>query len=198
VNREFDDSWDQPQSAVEETGIDFETDMVTVRVGIDSDPEGSPNPSLEEAGPEDDPAWSIASADVDNVLDELVDLVNGRDLDGLGEVLSPDATADFLGATSGESIIDGLSEMVLRNPTLIVTRGELGPDPVVAVWLFDEEAHGYDLIGYFSVELTENDDRLIQRMEYIEELPDSGRLTVETPDRVDLPEWDDWSINEEG
>jgi hypothetical protein len=200
MNREELDGWWEGTGAdrEEETGLDFEADMVTLREEIDADPEGAPNPSLEETGPGDEPGWMIDSADLDNVLDELADLVNARDLDGCTEMLAPDAVSDFLGGTSAATLVDGLGEMLLRNPSLILTRGETGAEPILAAWIFDSEEDGYDLVGYFTVELTETEDRLIQQLEYVDEIIDPDRLTVEVPEHTDLPEWDDWSTYAEG
>jgi hypothetical protein len=200
MNREELDGWWEGTGAdrEEETGLDFEADMVSLREGIDAEPEGAPNPSLEETGPGDEPGWMIDSADLDNVLDELADLVNARDLDGCTEMLAPDVVSDFLGGTSAATLVDGLGEMLLRNPSLILTRGETGAEPILAAWLFDSEEDGYDLVGYFTVELTESEDRLIQQLEYVDEILDPDRLTVEVPEHTDLPEWDDWSTYAEG
>jgi hypothetical protein len=200
MNREELDGWWEGTGAdrEEETGLDFEADMVSLREGIDAEPEGAPNPSLEETGPGDEPGWMIDSADLDNVLDELADLVNARDLDGCTEMLAPDAVSDFLGGTSAATLVDGLGEMLLRNPSLILTRGETGAEPILAAWLFDSEEDGYDLVGYFTVELTETEDRLIQQLEYVDEIIDPDQLTVEVPEHTDLPEWDDWSTYAEG
>jgi hypothetical protein len=113
-------------------------------------------------------------------------------------MLAPDAVSDFLGGTSAATLVDGLGEMLLRNPSLILTRGETGAEPILAAWIFDSEEDGYDLVGYFTVELTETEDRLIQQLEYVDEIIDPDRLTVEVPEHTDLPEWDDWSTYAEG
>jgi hypothetical protein len=200
MNREELDGWWEGTGAYreEETGLDFEADMVSLRDGIDSDPEGAPNPSLEETGPGDEPGGMIDRADLDNVLDELADLVNARDLDGCTELLAPDAASEFLGGNSAATLVDGLGEMLLRNPSLILTRGETGTEPILAAWLFDSEEDGYDLVGYFTAELTETEERLIQQLEYVDEILDPDRLTVEVPEHTDLLEWDDWSTYAEG
>jgi hypothetical protein len=110
--------------------------------------------------------------------------------------LAPDAEATFLGESSREGLVDGFSDLFLRNPTFLVTRGDLGVEPIVGVWTFDFEADRFDLIGYMALEMSESDDGLLGRISYVDdvdELAGSDDLVVESPDRSELPEWEDWS-----
>lgn len=176
---------DEPVSVPDEDPmIDFDTDPIDVRGEADQ-----PNSDLEI----DEPGRRIANADLDNTLDEFVDVLNGRNLDSLSDLLAPDAEASFLGESSRAGVVDGLNDLILRYPTLLVTRGDIGPDPIVAVWLFDREADRFDPFGYFTLQTADSDEGLIQRVVYGEELPDNEDVVVETPDRSDLPEWEDWS-----
>jgi hypothetical protein len=122
------------------------------------------------------PEISHQMTEIDNTLDELVDLVNGRDLDGLNELLAADAEAGFLGGSSRDDVVDGFNDLFLRYPTLIVTRGDLGSDPIAAVWIFDREADRFDPFGYMTFETSDDAEGLIQRIEHIDELPDSADL----------------------
>jgi hypothetical protein len=140
-----------------------------------------------------DESRRIGNAELDSTIDELVDVLNGRDLDGLAELLAPDAEAGLLGESSRDGVVDGFNDLFLRYPTLLVTRGEVGPDPIVAVWIFDREAARFDAFGYMTFESSDDQAGLIQRVEYIDELPDSEDLVVEVPERSELPEWEDWS-----
>ncbi|HEX6301348.1 MAG TPA: hypothetical protein VF148_12845 [Acidimicrobiia bacterium] len=184
---EYEATDDQPQAASEqEPDIDYDTDQIDVR---DETEQGEP---LDGVAP-DVEARMIDNADLDNVLDEFVDLVNGRDLDGLSDLLASDAEADFLGETSREGVVDGFSDLFMRNPTLLMTRGDLGPEPIVAVWAFDFEGDRFDLSGYMTLDIGDSEDALIVRISYVDELSDTEDLVVETPDRSELPEWEDWS-----
>jgi hypothetical protein len=181
----FPSEGDEPVSVPDEDPmIDFDTDPIDVRSEADQ-----PNSDL--GG--DEPGRRIANADLDNTLDEFVDVLNGRNLDSLSDLLAPDAEASFLGESSRAGVVDGLNDLILRYPTLLVTRGDIGLDPIVAVWLFDREADRFDPFGYFTLQTTESGEGLIQRVVYGEELPDNEDVVVETPDRSDLPEWEDWS-----
>jgi hypothetical protein len=187
---ELDPGGAEPSAVNEqEPVIDFDEDQVDIRDGAEErePPEG--------VGP-DDEAQRIDNAVIDNVLDEFVELVNARDMEGLGELLASDAEAIFLGESSREGLVDGFSDLFLRNPTFLVTRGDLGVDPIVGVWTFDFEADRFDLIGYMVLEMSESDDGLLGRISYIDdvdELTGSDDLVVESPDRSELPEWEDWS-----
>lgn len=141
----------------------------------------------------DDPTRRIDNAVLDNILDEFVDVFNGRDLDGLSELLAADAEAGFLGESSRPGVVDGFNDLFLRYPTLLVTRGESGSDPIVAVWIFDREADLFDPFGYMTFETSDNKEALVERIGYIDEFFDSEDLVVEVPERSELGEWEDWS-----
>lgn len=188
---DYDDTDDQPPATTEpEPDIDYDTDQIEVRnEPEEGDPLGGTPPDVE--------AQIIDNVDLDNVLDEFVELVNGRDLDGLSDLLASDAEADFLSETSREGVVDGFSDLFLRNPTLLLTRGDLGPEPIVAVWAFDFEGDRFDLSGYMTLDIGDSEDALILRISYVDELADTDDLVVESPDRSELPEWEDWSALDE-
>lgn len=175
-----------PRAREEEPVIDFESDGVDVRG------EAEANHSASDFLP-DDPIRRIDNAELDNILDEFVDVLNGRDPDGLSELLAADVETGFLGESSRDGVVDGFNDLFLRYPTLMVTRGEIGSDPIVAVWIFDREADLFDPFGYMTLETSDDEEALIQRIDYIDELPDSEDVVVEVPERSELGEWEDWS-----
>jgi hypothetical protein len=177
---------ESPGATEEEPVIDFESDGIDVRGEAEANHSSSDFFS-------DDQTRRIDNAELDNILDEVVDVLNGRDLDGLSELLASDAEAGFLGGSSRDGVVNGFNGLFLRYPTLLVTRGESGSDPIVAVWIFDREADRFDPFGYMTFETSDNEEGLLQRIEYIDELPDSEDLVVETPERSELGEWEDWS-----
>jgi hypothetical protein len=177
---------ESPRATEEEPVMDFESD------GIDVRGEAEANLSLSDFF-SDDQTRRIDNAELDRTIDEFVDVLNGRDLDGLSELLASDAEAGFLGGSSRDGVVDGFNALFLRYPTLLVTRGESGSDPIVAVWIFDRAADRFDPFGYMTFETSDNEEGLIQRVDYIDELPDSEDLVVEVPERSELPEWEDWS-----
>ena len=184
---DYDTTGDEPQATSEpKPDIDYDTDQIDVR------DEREKNELPEAIAPEVE-ARLIDNADLDNVLDEFVDLLNGRDLDGLSDLLASGAEADFLGETSRDGVVDGFSNLYLRNPTLLATRGDLGSEPIVALWTLDFEQDRFDLSGYMTLDLRDSGDAVILRISYIEELSDTEDLVVESPDRSELPEWEDWS-----
>lgn len=145
----------------------------------------------------DEPARRIENAALDDALDEFVERVNARDLDGLGDLLASDVEAPFLQEVSRAGAVAGLNDLILRHPTLTLTRGDRGSDPMVAAWLFDSDQDRYDLVGYFSFELTGTEEALIQRLDYVEEFSDSDEMVVERPEKTELAEWEDWSNQDE-
>lgn len=175
-----------PRAREEEPVIDFESDGIDVRGEAGADHSAS-DFFL------DDPIRRIDNAELDNILDEFVDVLNGRDLDGLSELLAADAEAGFLGELTRDGVVDGFNDLFLRYPTLLVTRGESGSDPIVAVWIFDREADLFDPFGYMTFETSDNKETLIQRIDYIDEFSDFEDVVVEVPERSELGEWEDWS-----
>lgn len=184
--REFDPDDETVATDEADPVVDFEEDPIEISDSNESeDTETDIHP--------DDPEHLIENAELDNALDEFVDIVNGRDLEGLGELLAADVRADFLGEVSRDGVVDGFNDLFLRNPTLLVTRADLGSEPLAAVWTFDVEADRFDPMGYMSLEMSEDDSGSILRIEYVDELGDTEDLVVESPERSDLPEWDEWT-----
>jgi hypothetical protein len=178
---------DQEPEPEEVLGID-ESDPIDLREDLDTE---------ESSDESDETLATIDYAVFDNVLDEFVDMFNARDLDGLGELLATDAEAGFLGESSGTGVIEGVNDLFLRYPTLLATRGDLGPEPIVLVWIFDQDLDRFDPLGYLTLDVSDAGEGQIRRVEYVDEVPDSEDLVVETPERADLPEWGDWSALDE-
>lgn len=194
---DLDTEWERPEPAEEEEMVlEIGDEMVSARDEDDSDTEWPAGSASEEGFTIDGATSRIASAGLDDLLDEFVELVNARDLDGLTEVLAPDVTAEFLDSTSRFGVIEGLNELVLRNSTLMATRGDLGSEPIAALWIFDQEKAGYDLVGYLTFEMTDSNE-LIQRLDYVEELSGLEDLVIETPESLEVPEWEVWSAYDE-
>lgn len=180
-----------PTTPEPEQTIDYDTDQVGVR------DESAEAETLDDGDPGDE-ARLLDNADLDNVLDEFVDMLNGRDLDGLSDLMAPDAESDFLGGTSRESVVDGLNDLFLRNPNLLATRGDLGSEPIVALWVCDFEGDRFDLSGYATLDVDDSEDALITGITFVDDISETEDLVVETPDRAELPEWEDWTELDDG
>ncbi len=187
----YDDRYDPldeetPEKSDADQNLDYDVDLVDVRGEEDTD------------GPIEDEPWEdqesrIENADLDNATDEFVDVVNGRDLDGLSDLLAPDVVAEFLGGMSQGEVVDGFGDLFMRYPTLLTTRADLGSEPIIALWTFDHEADHFDQFGFLFFEMSEDTGGLIGRITYADEVSDTDELVIETPDRGDLPEWEEWS-----
>ncbi len=141
------------------------------------------------------PSYAV---DRDNSLVGFVETFNARDWEGVSDLLAEDVTSDFFQATTAEDLIEGMIDLMLRYPTLVVTRGDLGHDPVAAAWLLDQELERYGLVGYFRIELDEGDEPLIANLEYIEEVPDTPDAVFESPEGTEIDEWENWNLAESG
>lgn len=171
-------------------GFDLEEDQLEVTEMVESEDES-------DESFVDDADRTIENADLDNALDEFIEVVNGRDMDGLGELLAADAEAVFLDEYSGDGVVSGFNDLLMRNPTTVLTRADYGSEPIAALWAYDRESDGFDPFGYLIFELTESDEGLIQRVEYVEDMGNPDDLVVEVPERSELPEWWDWSAFDE-
>lgn len=185
------DEEQHPTTPETEQAIDYDTDQVDVR------DEAAETEPLDDGDPGDE-ARLIDNAELDNLLDEFVDMVNGRDLDGLSDLMASDAQSDFLGATSRETVVDGLNDLFLRNSNLLATRGDRGSEPIVALWVFDFEGDRFDWSGYVTLDVDDSEDALITGITFVDDISETDDLVVETPDRAELPEWEDWTELDEG
>lgn len=157
--------------------------------------EGETDPPF--ASMSDDPGHRIAAVEIDNALDEFIEAVNARDLELLAELMAPDVEADLVGASSRDDALEGFNDLILRNPTLLLSRGDLGPAPIAVAWVFDLDSDDFRALGYVAVDLDDSEESLIQRIVYVDELPDTDELVMETPERDDLSEWVEWVEQDE-
>lgn len=178
----------RPESEMDLAGLhEFEPDADAEDLDEDA-------PSAwEESAPESDP--DLDGSELDNALVEFVDLFNARDLDDLAEMLADEIEAGFLGEDSRDGVVEGLNDLLLRYPSLVLTRGDLGQQPIAVAWVFDPDDDRYDTMGYFTLALNPSD--LVAEIDYLDELPESEDLVVEEPEQVELPEWEEWSAYDE-
>lgn len=134
----------------------------------------------------------------ESVLDEFVELFNARDWDAIAEFISEDVTSERLGAASRTEVLHALAQLDVTYPGLLATRGEYGNEPVVVAWLPDFETRDWAPMGYFSFSFTDDDEPLIEHIEYEDVPTEDELLLAEEPDADDLPEWFDWTAYEEG
>jgi len=128
---------------------------------------------------------------VDNASDEFVDLFNARDLDGIADLVTAEVASDLFDGTGVESAVNGIAGLMRRYPQLIATRGEDGNQPIVALWIPDEQSQ-YRLMGYLEMS---TEEELIDRITYVD-TPGTD-LLVEEPDADEMAEWQDWDTGEE-
>ncbi len=102
----------------------------------------------------------------DDLVNQLVAAINARDVEGIDELTDVDLDAPFLpeGDTPGYRFLD----LFLRSPWTVVSRAEVGQDPVAAVWTAGPEG-GQVLAGYLEVDTS---DSHITGLRYIEEIPE--------------------------
>jgi len=134
----------------------------------------------------DDAADAVADAADENASDEFVDLFNARDLDGIADLVTSDVTSDLFDGAGVDSAVEGLAGLLRRYPQVIATRGEDGNQPIVALWIPDEQDR-YGLMGYLELS---TEEELVERISYVD-TPGSD-LLVEEPDADEMDEWQDW------
>lgn len=184
------EDWDdEPTFDESPAAVDFEVDPLLIQ---SSETDGS-DPDTTEL---DTPGDAVPDPVLDNALVEFVDRVNARDFDGLGELLADEVESAFLGGFSRAAVLEGLEDLLFRHPDLAVTRGDLGPTPVAASWILDSDTGHYRLAGFFTLELADDTDGLVGRLDYVDEPPEEG-LVVEVPEDSERQEWEDWSAHDE-
>jgi hypothetical protein len=135
----------------------------------------------------------------ENAVDELVDYFNARDFESVGALLDPDVSSAWLEVSGRDGMVVALTEVALRNPGLVLTRGELGDEPVAVAWVPGEE-HGYQRMGYLTFSYSDGDaDAPIEHIDYDDSAP-PAELLAEEPDPDDMAEgteWREWEAGEE-
>lgn len=140
---------------------------------------------VDEGGVDHAVMYPPDDSETENMVDEFVECFNARDLDGLRALLSPDVQLEALSAAGVDAAVEALGDLFFREPSIMLTRGEIENEPIAAVWQPGEGR--YVGVGYLSFLLTEVDGRLIERIEYVDEIDES---LVEAPDSSEISEWE--------
>lgn len=110
----------------------------------------------------------------EDLVTAFVDAFNAHNLDVLTELLADDAALHGI-VEDADTTVGVLQELQSRSPWMTLARGEVGLDPVAAIWVPDEHEQ-YRLTGYFAFEAAEE---VITRIELFEEVPED--LLSESP-----------------
>lgn len=154
-----------------------------------------PSEEVGEDGVDHAVVWAPATdAEGESVVDEFIDYFNARDLDGMASLLAEDVQAELIHVNgSAAAVIEGIEDLFLREPSVVLTRGELGSEPVAAVW--HPTGDRYVAVGLLAFAFTEGEVAAIERIELIDQL-DQEDLLLEEPEGSELAEWDvvedDW------
>jgi hypothetical protein len=116
----------------------------------------------------------VASSDDINTL--LVEAVNARNDTLLDDVIDP---------VAAEEVRDRLRLMVERWPRLMLTRAEIGLEPVAAMW-FPDERERYRQAGHLEVRV--NGAGMLEGIDVVE--TSSPGLFAERPSAERLAEWE--------
>lgn len=143
------------------------------------------------------PPGGFTDPGVENLVNEFVDLCEARDYDGVQELLTEDAEANLLDSHTRQEVAAGLLDLCERYPSLLLTRGELGDEPVAAVWVADALTGEFGLLGLIRVACTDGPEPLIARLDLVE-IGDGDDVLLECPDAGDLAEWEDRRTIDEG
>lgn len=171
--------------------IDPQQDPVSLYDSYDESDEAGEDDELTGGEPESptDPAG-------ESLIVELSERLNARDFDGLEELLDPEAASGFLQASGREEVVAALMELVERHPGLLTTRGELGSEPVLGLWVVDPAEGDHDLVGVMQFDWSDGAEPLLTSLEVVE--PDGTQeLLLERPDPDEIEEWDDWRLLDE-
>lgn len=146
----------------------------------------------------DDPHERVAVADPDleNLVVTFVECLTARDFEGVDELLAEAVEANLLSAHDRADAIAALEELVERHPSLVLTRGEMGEEPVAGAWVADSETGDYDLLGILRFGISDGADPLIERIDLVD--PEGEDLLLEEPEPEEVAEWEDWRLTDEG
>jgi hypothetical protein len=129
----------------------------------------------------------LATTNDSDLIDEFIECFNARDLDGIGELIATDVEAEFVHAVGSAGAMEGLEDLFVREPLVVLTRGDADGDALAAVW--HPSAGGQQVVGYLIFEFTDDDPGRLTRIEYVDEL-NADDLVIETPDEPVAEEWE--------
>jgi hypothetical protein len=129
----------------------------------------------------------VAGTNDSDLIDEFIEFFNARDLDSIESMLAADVEAEFVHSIGSVGALIGLEDLFLREPLVLLTRGDADGDALAVVWHPSETGH--HTVGYLAFEFTDEDPGEITRIEYLDEL-NAEDLVVEEPDEVMAEEWE--------
>ena len=134
----------------------------------------------------------LDDADLETLRNAFVEAYNARDLDGVLEVVSPDAELPDISGEGHDALIDELESVWERSPLVVLTPAHVGDAPAAVAWLPDERGrwHRAGLLTFDS-----DDGRLT-----VVEMPDDAEALDEAlaedpvgdivSEELDWSEWD--------
>ena len=193
--------------AAAESGLD-RIDDVETDAGPMPDADGSngaaPAIATDDYGVHlDDPDVDLLTDDLDaglrddgeaDALDAVAERFNARNLDGLLDVVSPDAEAPGLLGYDVANLPEAVQDLWSRRPTVCLTRGYVETEHVGVLWEHD----GTD---WWRVAVVHVDDVVDDRIGVLEFSDDAAlleRVVCDGPDAQDLEEGARWVEWEEG
>lgn len=152
------------------------------------------------AGEVGEPTWLVDLTDgavpdsrLASCLDAIAETFNARDLDGLLELIAEDCQLPGVAMDR-----DGLAEMVEdiweRQPTCLLTRGELDEEPVGVLWELGAGDTWWPVASLHVAEPAESDVGVV---DLVDDAMTLDRIVAEPPDG-DLEEGTRWREWEEG
>ncbi len=154
----------------------------------------------------DDPDADLLTDDLDaglrddgeaDALDAIAERFNARDLEGLLEVVSPDAEAPGLLGYDIANLPAAMQDLWSRRPSGCLTRGYVGTEHVGVLWEHDGTA-------WWRVAVVHVDDVVDERIGVLEFSDDTAlleRVVCDGPDAEDLEEgarWVEWEDGADG
>lgn len=154
----------------------------------------------------DDPGSDLLEDDLDagrrddelaTALDGLAEVFNARDLDGVMQVLAPDAEAPGLLGYDRANLPGAIEDLWQRRPTCCLTRGYHAEIDVGVLWEHDGSAWW----RVATVHIDDVQDGLIGVIEFADDPDLLEQLAADPPDPDDLDEgarWTEWDEGADG
>ncbi len=139
------------------------------------------------------PAAAVAEADA---IDTIAELFNARDLDGLMELLAPDAEVPGLLGYERDNVADALEDLWNRRPTCCVTRGAVDERPLGVLW--DHDGQRWWMLA--TVHVADVDDGVVGVIEVSDDAALLDSIQADPPDPDELQEgsrWEEWDEGED-
>lgn len=136
---------------------------------------------------------SLDGSDLESLRDAFVEAFNGRDLDGVLELLADDVDLAAEDSQGTHAVANALTSMWDRSPEVVLTVASLNDQPAAVAWIRGDGEWARATVVTF-----DGGNGLIELLEFVEDPADVEAAVTDGPAPDEVEEEFDWAANYEG